>query len=335
VLLKLTVSGTTATLTPVTPVTVPATTSGSPPSIPFTVTVDKSARPAAAQFAVQAVDADTGQAYSAATDLVQVTTPPGFFARYKWIIFGVLALIILLIIGGVVAYLIDRDRKDVRGLVATLRRGGVQMGRELEPGEKWDQVFPFDIRSAASGAPFLDHPARGTATPLYQVRRAGRGKVRLTTPTGPRPYEIEVNGPGLRMDQGLELSFRDTRHLDWVGTSEQVAAASDWNGAGIAGTPAATPTVHDWAGSGPRGGVDDWSGSGRAGDWSGGPGGDDGAPTITMKTPPAPPPSALPPSAPSALPPSAPSAPPPSAPSAPPPSAPPAPPPAPSSDPWL
>ena len=95
VLLKLTASGTTATLTPVTPVTVPGTTSGSPPSIPFTVTVDKSARPAAAQFAVQAVDADTGQAYSAATDLVQVTTPPGFFAKYKWIIFGVLALIML------------------------------------------------------------------------------------------------------------------------------------------------------------------------------------------------------------------------------------------------
>jgi hypothetical protein len=254
------------------------------------VTVDKSARPAAAQFAVQAVDADTGQPYNAATALVQVTTPPGFFAKYKWIIFGILGLLLLAIAGALAAYKIDRGKKDVRGLVATLRRGGVPAGRELAPGEKWAEVFPFIIRDESSDAPYLDHPARETTTALYQVRRAGRGKIRLTTPTGPRPYEIEVNGPGLRMERGLELSFRDTRHLDWVATSQQVVTASERSGPGTGGTPDATPTVHDWAGSGPRGGADDWSGSGGTGDWNGGSGSDDGAPTITMKTPPPPPP---------------------------------------------
>jgi hypothetical protein len=290
VVLKLTASGTTATITPGTPIAVPSVTSGNPPSVPFTVTVDKSAQAAAAQFAVQAVDADTGQPYSAATALVQVTTPPGFFAQYKWIIIGILALIAAAILAALAAYKVNRDRKDVRGLVASLRRGGVPVGRELEPGEKWAEVFPFIIRNEASDAPYLDHPARETTTAPYQVRRAGRGKIRLTTPTGLRPYDIEVNGPGLRMDRGLELSFRDTRHLDWVGTSEQVVTASDWSGSGAAGTPDPTPTVHDWAGSGPRGGADDWSGSGGSADWTGGTGGDDGAPTITMKTPPTPPP---------------------------------------------
>jgi hypothetical protein len=289
VVLKLTASGTTATITPDTPIVVPSVTSGNPPSVPFTVTVDKSAQAAAAQFAVQAVDADTGQPYSAATALVQVTTPPGFFAQYKWIIIGILALIAAAILTALAAYKVNRDRKDVRGLVATLRRGGVPVGRELEPGEKWAEVFPFIIRNEASDAPYLDHPARETTTALYQVRRAGRGKIRLTTPTGLRPYDIEVNGPGLRMDRGLELSFRDTRHLDWVGTSEQVVTASDWSGSGAAGMPDPTPTVHDWAGSGPRGGAGDWSGSGGSADWTGGTGGDDGAPTITMKTPPTPP----------------------------------------------
>lgn len=308
--LALTASGTKATITPGTPVTVPSTTSGNPPSVPFTVTIDPSAAAGPAQLAVQAVDADTGQAYSTATAVVQVTTPPTFFDKYKWIIFGLIGLLLLLLVAGVVAYLINRDRKDVRGLVAELRRGGTQLGRALEPGEQWAEVFPFDVRDAASDAPFLDHPARGVTTPLYQVRRVGRGKVRLTTPTGLRPYDIEVNGSGLRMDHGLELSFRDTRHLNWVGTGGPVDAA-EWNGSSMQGAStlgSADPaqTVHDWSGSGFGGGAGDWNGSG-AGAWNGGTdgagsaGGAGGAggtgngtgsedmPTVTMPTPPQPP----------------------------------------------
>jgi hypothetical protein len=297
--LVLAASGTKATITPSTPITVPSTTSGNPPSVPFTVTIDPSAAAASAQLAVQAVDADTGQPYSTATAEVQVTTPPTFFDKYRWIIFGLIGLLLLLLLAGVVAYLINRDRKDVRGLVAELRRGGMQMGRALEPGEQWAEVFPFDVRDAASDAPFLDHPARGAVTPLYQVRRVGRGKVRLTTPTGLRPYDIEVNGSGLRMDHGLELSFRDTRHLNWVGTGGPVDAA-EWNGSGTLGasaqgSPDPAQTVHDWGGSGFGGGASEWNGSGGTGDWNGGAGGPGGTgngtgsedtPTVTMPTPP-------------------------------------------------
>lgn len=133
-------------------------------------------------------------------------------------------------------------------------------------------------------------------TPLYQVRRVGRGKVRLTTPTGLRPYDIEVNGSGLRMDHGLELSFRDTRHLNWVGTGGPVDAA-EWNGSGTLGasaqgSPDPAQTVHDWGGSGFGGGASEWNGSGGTGDWNGGAGGtgngtgSEDTPTVTMPTPP-------------------------------------------------
>ena len=279
VLLKLTASGATATISPSTPISVPSTSAGNPPSVPFTVTVDKSSPAGSAQFEVQAVDADTGQAYNADSADVTVTTPPGFFEKYRWEIIGILAAILLAILAALMAWKVSRDRKDVRGLVASLRRGGVPAGRDLEPEGKWAESFPFIIRDENTASPRLDHPPKGGSAGIYQVRRAGRGLVRLTAPMGLRPYEVEVNGPGQALENGFELAFRDTRNPGWTGprasrgpiTPEPVA------------TPSPPATADDWNGSGNWSGSGDWAGSGN---WNGG-----GAPaTPTAPNPTSPPP---------------------------------------------
>jgi hypothetical protein len=262
VLLKLTASGVTATISPSTPITVPSTASGNPPSVPFTVTIDNSAPAGSAGLEVQGIDADTGQRYNAATDVITVTTPPTFFDKYKWDGVGILALTILLMLAALWRRQVIRDRKNVRGLVATLRSGGVPVGKELGAEQKYSEVFAFVIRDEGSPTQHLDHPPRGATVSVYHVRRAGRGLVRLTTPTGLRPYEIEVGGAGHSVGSGLELAFRDTRHPDWAGSSisagykQTQGYPSMWGQASGSGYPAApedwggTPAPADWAGTG-------------------------------------------------------------------------------------
>ncbi len=225
VLLKLTATGATASISPGTPVSVLSTSSGNPPSVPFTVTFGKSSPAGTAGLEVQAIDADTGQVYNAATDVITVTTPPTFFDKYKWDGLGILALILLLLLAAYWRHLVVKERKNVRGLVAMLRLGGAATGRELPADEKYAEVFPFIIRNETSTAPYLDHPPRGASMGVYQVRRAGRGKVKLTAPAGLRPYEIEVGGPGETVGNGLELAFRDTRHPNWTGSGPAAGPA--------------------------------------------------------------------------------------------------------------
>ena len=270
-------SGATAVLSsPVGPFTVAP---GSPPSQPFTVTVGQDSPTGVALVQVEAVNAATGQVISAPQQDFTITKPPGFWAKYQWDILGLIALLVLAALALAARWKVSRDRRDVRHLVAMLRRGGTELGRPLEPGDKWAEVFPFVIRDDVTQ---LDHPQRAASAGIYQVRRAGRGLVRLTTPTGLRPYEVEVGGPGLRMDNGLELAFRDTRHPEWAGSGKDlVTTAADWSGSGTANGQggAGHATAHDdWSGSGGWGGSVDWSGS--------------GAPTITTTPPtvPQPPP---------------------------------------------
>jgi len=214
VLLKLTADGTTASISPSTPITVPSQASGSPPSVPFTVSIDKSAQAGLASLELQVVDASTGQVYNTVADEIQVTTPPPWYLRYLWLLILVLVLLLAAVAAALVARKISRDRKNVRGLAVTLRRGGMQ-GRELEaPDDGYAEVFPFIIRDAAT-SPRLDHPPHGASTGVYYIRRAGRGLVRLTTPIGLRPYDVEVGGPAQEIDGGFELSVTDTRHPDW------------------------------------------------------------------------------------------------------------------------
>lgn len=275
VLLKLTASGTNATISPVTPISVPSTSSGNPPSVPFTVTLDKSAPAGTAGLEVEAVDANSGQVYNTATDVVTVTKPPGFLAKYKWDLLGLLLLIILLILALLWRRQVVRDRKNVRGLVAMLRLNGMPAGQDLAAGEKYSEVFPFIIRDEASPAPRLDHPPRGATMGVYQVRRGTRGMVRLTAPAGLRPYEIEVGGPGQTLGNGIELAFRDTRHPDWASSADPAAYAQTQ---GYPVTPGYAPASDgDWAGSPARAG-DDWAGSGT------------GSPAAPTWAPPGPPP---------------------------------------------
>jgi hypothetical protein len=285
VLLKLTASGTTATISPGTSISVPSTSSGNPPSVPFTVTIGKSSPAGTAGLEVQAVDAGTGQPYNTASDEITVTTPPGLFARYRWEIIGVVAAILLAILAALASWKVNRDRKDVRGLVATLRRGGVQAGRELEPEAKWAEVFPFIIRDESSSSPRLDHPPKGSSVGVYQVRRAGRGLIKLTTPMGLRPYEVEVNGPGQDLGNGFELAFRDTRNPNWTGSGvpNSGTAPNPHVPPGAPVAQGAPVTADDWSGSGSWGGAANWSGSGG---WNGGSATTPTTPTPTSASPP-------------------------------------------------
>ncbi len=140
-----------------------------------------------------------------------MTKPPGLLAKYRWDIAAALVLIVL-----IAAFLLwrrarHRARINVQDLVATLRRGGEQKGRELAAGQKWSPEFSFIIRDEDTTDPHLAYPPRGWAGPLYLVRRSNPGMVTLYAPTRPKPYEVEVSGPGQALDNGLELSFRDQR----------------------------------------------------------------------------------------------------------------------------
>jgi hypothetical protein len=258
VLLKLTATGTTATISPSTPISVPSVSSGNPPSVPFTVTFGKSSPAGPGGLEVQAVDADTGQAFNAASDVIMVTRPPDFLSKYKWDLLGLFALLVVAVLAAFWRRQVIRERKNVRGLVAMLRRGGVPSGQELAAGEKYSEAFPFIIRDEASLTPRLDHPPRGATMGVYQVRRARRGMVRLAAPTGLRPYEIEVGGPGQTLGNGLELAFRDTRHPNWSGSSAASGYAQALEHSGASGY-APAPALEDWAGSGT---AEDWAGSG-------------------------------------------------------------------------
>ena len=70
-------------------------------------------------------------------------------------------LIVLALLAAFASWKINRKRKDVRGLVATLRRGGVPAGRDLEPDEQWAEVFTLIIRDENSASPRLDYPPNG------------------------------------------------------------------------------------------------------------------------------------------------------------------------------
>ena len=234
--------------------------SGSPPSEPFTIAVDKDSPTGTALVQVAAVDVATGKVLNTAQQEFTITKPPGWLQKYSGILWGILAAIIVGILAWLAAWKRSRDRRDVRHLVAILRRGGAPAGRDLEAGGKWAEVFPFTIHDEASDSPWLDHPQRGATAGVYQVKRAGRGLVELRTPTGSKPYEIEVGGPGLRMNNGLELSFRDTRHPEWVSAKRLVSESDGWNGSRGSDE---TGSPDDWGGSG-RFGVADWSGSGAS-----------------------------------------------------------------------
>jgi hypothetical protein len=182
-----------------------------PPSVPFTVKIDKSSPVGSAWLQVKVVDAANPRVvYNESTLNITVTKPPGFLAKYLWDILGIIAVIILSILAVLWRRAVIRRRKDVRGLVATLRRNGEQLGREFPAPNRWSDAFRFIIRDEEEPTARLDFPQAGFAE--YRVKRSGPGEVKLMTPAGGEPYDVVVGGSGETMDHnGLELAFRDTR----------------------------------------------------------------------------------------------------------------------------
>lgn len=207
VLLKLTADGTTASISPTTPVTVPSQPSGNPPSVPFTVTIGQQA--GLASLELQVVDASTGQVYDTVADEVQVTTPPPWYIRYLGLIIGVIVALALIIAGLLALRARRRYLKGVNDLTAYLRRDGTELGAPLRAPQKWSDTFTFIIHDEGGRDPRLDWPQPGV--PVYRVKRSGNGMVRLLTPNNDS-YDIVVGSAGERLEHnGLELAFRDRR----------------------------------------------------------------------------------------------------------------------------
>jgi len=173
---------------------------------PFTITFAKNSPVGYAWLEIKVVDAaNPSLVYNDGMIVIAVTKPPGFLAKYLWLIVGIIALIIL----ALPWMRATRRRKvDVRGLIAILRRDGEQMGAGLNAPGKWAETFRFIIRDEEQQTARLDYPQPGFS--VYTVRRADNGEVRLVTPEGER-YDITVDGPGEPLRNGLWLAFRDTR----------------------------------------------------------------------------------------------------------------------------
>ena len=228
--LVLSTSGASASITsPPGPVTVPP---GSPPSVPFTASFGQDSRVGVAQLQVRVVDAaNPSVVYSEALLVVTVTRPPGFLAQYLPDVLGILVAIILAILAVLWRREVVRRRKDVRGLVAILRRQGEQLGAELRAPGRWSDVFRFIIRDEAEPTARLDQPLRRISE--YMSRRPGpRGR-------WPRPAASRLTW------------WSAGRGRLWITTG------SSW--------PSVTPTAPAAAGAGPSAGAAPAAGRRRQG----------------------------------------------------------------------
>ncbi len=240
--LELSVSPALATITsPAGPVTVK---SGNLPGVPFTITFDKDSPVGPAWLEVKAVDAaNPSLVYSDVTMNVTVTKPPGFLARYLWVIVGIIALIVLAILALLWMRAAHRRKVDVRGLIAILRHDGEQLGAELKAPSKWSDTFRFIIRDEDQKTARLDYPQPGFSA--YTVRRAANGEITLMTPTGDRYDHVVVGGPGEHLDHnGLKLDFRDVRRAT-------VRFRSSPGGSGLSTPKPAPPGVNPRQGAAP------------------------------------------------------------------------------------
>ena len=78
--------------------------SGNPPQRPFTITFDKNSPAGSAWLTLMVVDAaNPSIVYNDAPLNITVTKPPGFIAKYLWVIIGILALIALIILAWLLA----------------------------------------------------------------------------------------------------------------------------------------------------------------------------------------------------------------------------------------
>jgi hypothetical protein len=203
------VSNALATLTsPGGSITVP---SGNPQPVPFTISFARNSPIGSAWLTVKVSDAaNSGIIYADQPLNITVTKPPGFIAKYLWVIVGAIALIILAILAALLWRAARRAEADVRSLRAVITRDGEQKGNPLRPSGKWSATFPFVIRDEDNEHARLELPQPGSGDPVYTARRGGRGQVSVWTPAGEQ-HDIIVGSAGEQLSNGLRLAFRDTK----------------------------------------------------------------------------------------------------------------------------
>jgi hypothetical protein len=190
------------------PVSVPV---GNAPRQPFTISFTKDSPVGSAWLRLRVTDAaDPGVVYADQLLDVTVTKPPGFLAKYLWVLIGILALLALIVAAVLLVRAERRRQADVRPLRATISRGDEQKGDTLRPSGKWADSFPFVILDEDNDYARLAAWTPGSGETAYTTRRAGPGRVRVWTPAGAE-HEIIVGSDGAQLDNGLRLSFRDGR----------------------------------------------------------------------------------------------------------------------------
>ena len=192
--------------------------SGRPQPVAFTIHFAQGSPIGSAWLTVRVSDAaSSGLVYADGPPLnVTVTKPPGFIAKYFWLMVGIVVLIALII----AAVLLERARrryvKDVRPLRVRVSRDGETWSitaRQLGP---WTDTFQFIIRDEDNeyARPEQADPARqGVQGPVYTARRSGRGLVRLWTPGG-QEHKVTLGGSSVDLGNGLRLAVTDTRRRD-------------------------------------------------------------------------------------------------------------------------
>jgi hypothetical protein len=243
------VSNALATITsPGGPVTVP---SGNPPQTSFTISFASNSPAGSAWLTLMVVDAaNPSIVYADAPLNITVTKPPGFIAKYLWVIIGILALIALIILAWLLLRAARRARVDVRSLRAEISRDGEPKGKPLRPLGNWSDTFTFVIRDEDNEYARLELPQPGSGDPTYVAKRGGPGEIRVWTPAG-QQHDTIVGSAGELLPNGLRLGFRDTRKrgsgrsipgIPGPGQKKKSSSARPQSAA----YPPATPPADDW-----------------------------------------------------------------------------------------
>jgi hypothetical protein len=189
-----------------------AVTSGHPQPVPFTIYFAKDSPVGSAWLTIKVSDvANSGTVYADGPPLnITVTRPPGFIAKYLWVIVGIIALIALIIAVALLTRARRRHTKDVRPLRVQVSHDGSAWSAEHRPLGKWTDTFVFVVRDEDNANARPEQPDPDNPSPVYTARRSGRGQVRLWTPDR-QERDVTLGSSGAVLDNGLRVSFRDIR----------------------------------------------------------------------------------------------------------------------------
>ena len=192
-------------------------------TVPFSVYFPANSPKGLTQVQVTVANpANPSDIYARTSIDVQVTKPPGFWAKYGDYIIGAIILLILIVVFLRWRRAVTRWRMDVRGLTAYLRRDEAQLS-ELPAKSRTSDSFRFVVRDLDERAPRLDYEESGL--PPYTVRRSGNREVTLTTPTGAEHEDVVLGQDAVPVaDTKLRLAFDDDRRRPkpwWVAGADR------------------------------------------------------------------------------------------------------------------